>query len=480
MQPTPGGSSLKKLNKELQEFTFYPEKVIQFGEGNFLRAFVDWQIQQMNKKDLFNGSAVVVQPIAQGLGKMLAEQDYLYTVILEGLLNGETVASSEIITTVNRVINPYESYQDYLALAENDDLEIILSNTTEAGIAYHAGDQLNDTPPTSFPAKLTALLAKRFELGKKGFTIIPCELIDRNGEKLKEIVLRYANEWNLSTEFTTWLENENTFCCSLVDRIVPGYPRDRAAELNEKHGYEDNLMVKAEPFMLWVIEGPEKVKEIFPLAKAGLNVIVTDDMTPYRERKVHLLNGPHTCMVPIARLAGLETVEEVMLDPDFSVLVNNLFNQELIPMLSLPKDELEVYAEQIKERFKNPFVRHELSSIALNSVSKFKARLLPILLRFAKTQGKLPHYITLALAALILNYRGDKFEVHDDEEVMATFKAAWENPATVASTILSNTALWGEDLTAVPGLLATVEKDLQGLETTGARALVQAFNQEGE
>lgn len=473
-------SSLKPLNKSLQDFKFYPEKVIQFGEGNFLRAFVDWQLQQLNKHDLFNGSAVVVQPIAQGLGKMLAEQDYLYTVVLEGLMDGKEVAISEIITTVNRVINPYDDYQDYLALAENDELELILSNTTEAGIAYHAGDKLSDTPPTSYPAKLTALLFKRFELGKKGFIIIPCELIDRNGEKLKEIVERYANEWNLGADFIAWLENENTFCCSLVDRIVPGYPRDRADELNQKHGYVDNLMVKAEPFLLWVIEGPQKVADILPLAKIGLNVVVTDDMTPYRERKVHLLNGPHTTMVSIALQAGLETVGQVMSDPDFSVLVDHLFTQELIPMLTLPKEELVAYSEQIKERFKNPFVRHELTSIALNSVSKFKARLLPVFNRFVEKKHANPNYMTLSLAALILNYRGDKYDVHDDPEVLAFFKKAYETPATVVPVVLANSTLWGQDLTKIPNLERDVADYFVRLQSEGARAIVQELNQKGE
>lgn len=468
---------MKTLTKDLQNFTFYPEKVIQFGEGNFLRAFVDWQLQQMNKKGLFEGSAVVVQPIQQGLGSLLEKQDNLYTVILEGLLNGKVVNTSEIITTVNRVINPYTDYQNYLQLAENDALEIILSNTTEAGIAYHAGDKQTDTPPTSFPAKLTALLHYRFQLGKKGFIIIPCELIDRNGEKLKEIVIRYAKEWQLGSDFLKWLTEENTFCCSLVDRIVPGYPKDRVEELNQKHGYVDNLLVKAEPFMLWVIEGPAKVKEIFPLAKAGLNVIVTDDMTPYRERKVHLLNGPHTTMVPIALQAGLTTVGEVMEDPDFSIMVDKLFQEELIPMLSLPKNELEEYSEQIKERFKNPFVRHELSAIALNTISKFKARLLPILLRFNQQKHKNPHYITLALAATILNYRGDKFPVHDDKEVMEKFSQAWKNPETVVTTLLQDDTFWGQDLTKVKDLAKDVENNLAQLLTIGARKMIQNMNE---
>lgn len=466
---------MKELNNSYGKFERYPEKVIQFGEGNFMRGFVDWQLQQMNKQNLFNGSAVVVQPIGQGLGEMLAKQDYLYTVILEGLLNGETVNTSEIITTVNRVLNPYSQWQDYLALAENDELEIILSNTTEAGIAYDETDRLADQPPKSFPAKLTALLYKRYQLKKPGFTVIPCELIDRNGEKLLAIVKQYAQLWDLEDGFTTWLDEENTFCCSLVDRIVPGYPRDRADELNEKHGYVDNLMVKAEPFMLWVIEGPQSVKEQLPLAQAGLNVIVTDDMTPYRERKVHLLNGPHTAMVPLAQLAGLETVEEVMKDADFSVFVDELFSQELIPMLDLPQAELEEYAGQIKERFLNPFVRHELSSIALNSVSKFTARLLPILIRFYDQKQVLPPRISAALAALLVTYLQNPG--NDDQAVLALFAEAKELPAAEqADFLLSQTKLWGQDLTAYP-LTAQISADMEKINTIGSRELIKEIHQ---
>lgn len=464
---------MKKLNKEYQEFTFYPEKVIQFGEGNFMRGFFDWQLQQMNKKQLFNGSAVVVQPINQGLGEMLAEQDNLYTVILEGLLDGETINSSEIITTVNRVINPYQEWQDYLALAENDELEFIVSNTTEAGIAFDETDLLSDQPPKSFPAKLTALLYRRYQLGKHGFTIIPCELIDRNGEKLYEIIKRYISLWDLDIAFSEWLAQENVFCCSLVDRIVPGYPRDRASELNQQHGYEDNLMVKAEPFMLWVIEGPASLKERLPLAQAGLNVIVTEDMTPYRERKVHLLNGPHTAMVPLGLLAGLETVEEVMNDNDFIAYLDDLFESQLIPMLDLPHAELAIYAEQIKERFKNPFVRHELTSIALNSVSKFTARLLPILLRYQEQKQALPEGIVAALSALFVCYRGEHVTPQDDEYVLAIFKEANEKHNDPVAFLLRQTALWQQDLSVVPGLQQMITEMIQLIDTKGARALVQ-------
>lgn len=469
---------MEKLNNNYQGFTRYPEKVIQFGEGNFMRAFVDWQLQEMNKQGLFNGSAVVVQPIAQSLGNLFVEQDNLYTVILEGLLNGETINTSEIITTVNRVLNPYTQWEQYLALAEDEQLEFIVSNTTEAGIAFDETDLITATPPNSFPAKLTALLYKRFELKKPGFTVIPCELIDRNGEKLLAIIKQYADLWQLDGSFKTWLDQENTFCCSLVDRIVPGYPRDRADELNEKHGYIDNLMVKAEPFLLWVIEGPQSLKESLPLAKAGLNVIITDNMTPYRERKVHLLNGPHTAMVPLAQLAGLETVEEVMLDPDFSVFVDDLFTRELIPMLDLPQAELAAYAQQIKERFKNPFVRHELSAIALNSVSKYTARLLPVLLRYIDQKGQVAPYMTAALAALMVTYIENPGK--DDEAVLALFAQAKELPVAEQVTfLLSQTRLWGQDLTAYP-LVDPVNTAIEKIKTSGTRALLKEIHTQGK
>jgi tagaturonate reductase len=449
--------------------------MIQFGEGNFMRAFVDWQLQQMNNQGLFNGSAVLVQPIEQGLGGFMAAQDNLYTVLLNGIMGQQPVNSREIISSVSRVINPYTDYEAYLALAENDELEFITSNTTEAGIAYLPGDRADDAPPKSFPGKLTALLHRRYQLGKKGFVIIPCELIDRNGEKLQEIVERYAADWNLGEEFLQWLNAENTFCCSLVDRIVPGYPRDKAAELEAELGYLDNLMVTAEPFLFWVIEGPASLAERLPLAEAGLNVVVTSDMTPYRERKVHLLNGPHTAMVPLGLMAGLATVEDVMNDGTFSRYVRELIEEELIPMLDLPAAELLSYAEAVQERFKNPFIRHELTSISLNSISKFKTRLLPVLLRYQQERGKLPERITLAFAALLLSYRGDRVPRQDSPEVLAVFDQAWSNPASFVGTILSDASLWGQDLSQLPGLADELTAFLKQLENADCRAALQQF-----
>ncbi|AZS14208.1 tagaturonate reductase [Paenibacillus lutimineralis] len=455
------------------DLPFYPERMIQFGEGNFMRAFVEWQLQQMNKQGLFKGSTVLIKPRNQGMGPRLDQQDYLYTVLINGIMQQQLVNDREIITSVSRLINPYTQYDDFLRLAENDELEFITSNTTEAGIAYDPDDRLDNGPQKSFPGKLTALLYRRFELGKKGFTIIPCELIDRNGEKLKEIVCCFAHEWNLGESFLKWLDEDNIFCCSLVDRIVPGYPHDKATELEQELGYEDKYMVMAEPFLLWVIEGPEWLKERLPLAKAGLNVRVTQDMTPYRERKVHLLNGPHTAMVPLGLLAGLETVEEVMTDPSFSRFVNLLIENELIPMLDLASEELRSYASAVQERFNNPSIRHELTSIFLNSISKFKTRLLPVMQRYHQEKGQWPELMTLSFAALLLSYRGDRLQRQDSPEVLAIFDEAWSDQGTVAQSILSNSNLWGEDLTQLPGLVESLEANLRQLEVVGSRAALE-------
>lgn len=277
---------MKQLKKEaFKELTQYPSRVIQFGEGNFLRAFVDWQLQQLNNHQLFKGSATVIQPLSKGLKELLDEQNDYYTVILEGLLNGQVVNSHEIMTTIHEVINPYQDYQAYLALAEDDNYRFIFSNTTEAGIAFNEKDQNTEDAEKTYPAKLTQLLYRRFTLKKKGFIIIPCELIDKNGLVLKEYVLKYADLWQLGEAFKQWVLTENIFCGSLVDRIVPGYPKERASKLWEEFSYKDNAMIVAEPFLLWVIEGPKGVAAELPIDKIGLQVIFTDDQTPYRKGK---------------------------------------------------------------------------------------------------------------------------------------------------------------------------------------------------
>ena len=473
---------MKKITDIQIEKNFLPTKVIQFGEGNFLRAFIDWQIQQMNNQGLFNGGVTIVQPIEHGMIKNLDAQNNIYTVLLEGLLEGKKVQSDEIITAINGTVNPYEDFDSYLALAEEDSIEVIFSNTTEAGISFDETDKLDDRPAKSYPAKLTQLLHRRFGRSKKGFHIIPCELINHNGDKLKEIILQYADLWNLAADFKKWIEEENHFYSTLVDRIVPGFPHDNKEEVFERIGYEDNLLVKAEAFLLFVIEGNKELEKVLPFEGAGLNVIITDDMQPYRERKVRLLNGPHTTMTPIGLLAGIETVGEIMSDPDFSKFIHDEMYEEISPMIDLPKDELAFYSEAIKERFANPFVRHELTSIALNSISKYKTRLLPGVLQNIESTNKVPRRMVLALAALLVIY-GDfanvTVEPVDTDDVVKKFQELKKSDDYV-NAVLSNQDFWGEDLTKYPELVKEVKTDVEQLLTKGARAIVKEINAEWE
>lgn len=462
---------LKKVN--------YPVKVIQFGEGNFLRAFIEWQIQQMNNKGLFKGSVALVQPIERGMIDRLDEQNNNYTVVLEGLLEGKKVQSDEIITAIDRTINPYKNFENYLKLADIESAEFIFSNTTEAGIAYNANDKLEDKPAKTYPAKLTQLLYRRFENKMSGFQIIPCELIEHNGDSLKRIVLQYAHLWNLGDKFVAWINNENSFYSTLVDRIVPGFPRDNKEEVFERIGYEDNMLVKAEAFLLFVIEGDKKLEEVLPLKKAGLNVIVTDDMQPYRERKVRLLNGPHTTMAPLALLAGVETVGDVMKDVDFLQFINDEMYDEISPMIALPKEELAMYVEAIKERFNNPFVRHELTSIALNSMSKCEYRLLPTIIQNIERTGKVPERITLAFSAWLYiygPYGQTAVEPQDTPDVMTALEKMKKSDDFVTA-VLGYEAFWGCDLTKYPELVAQVKKNIDDIQEVGTRALIKKINE---
>lgn len=411
-----------------------PERVIQFGEGGFLRAFVDWILQITNEKTDFNGNVVVVQPIPQGMCDMLTKQDCVFTDIMRGLSNGEPTVDKKIIDVISRCVKPYDDYNEYLALAENPDFRFVISNTTESGIAYVEEDKLNDAPPKSFPAKVTHLLYKRFTLGLDGFIFLPCELIDKNGATLKSIILKYADDWNLPQEFKTWVEHKNTFCNTLVDRIVTGYPKDEKIDL----GYEDNMLNTSEIFHLWVIEGPKDILKELPLDKTGLNIIVTDNLEMYRTRKVRILNGAHTSMIPYAMLEGIETVKDCMEDENMSQFVKKCVFDEIIPTLDLPKDELVDYANNVFERFNNPYIRHLCASISLNSVSKFKVRVLPSLLEYIKRTGEMPKNLIYSFAKLIEFYKNST--PTDAQDVISFMKEK-----SIAE-ILSNKAFWDEDL----------------------------------
>jgi len=408
-----------------------PERVIQFGEGGFLRGFVDWMIQKMNDNQSFNGSVVVVQPIPAGMCDTLTAQNCLYTHIIRG---AEGVDAT-LVDCISRCVKPYEDFDAYLALAENPDMRFIVSNTTEAGIVFKDTDLPTDTPPESFPAKLTLLLKKRFDLGLKGFILLPCELIDRNGDNLKKTVLQYADLWNLGDGFKAWVEKENVFCNTLVDRINTGYPKDEKNDL----GYEDNMLNTSEFFHLFVIETDYDLESELPFSSAGLNVIVTKDaLERYRTRKVRILNGAHTSMVPFALLSGFDTVKSCMDDEKMRNFVHTCLFDEVIPTLDMPRDELEEYANNVLIRFSNPYIKHYLMSIALNSVSKFKVRVLPSVLEYKKRFGTYPKNLIFGFSKLIEFYRVGT--PNDDAEVTKFMQTA------SLAEILSNKALWGEDL----------------------------------
>jgi len=410
------------------------EKVIQFGEGGFLRGFVDWIIQITNENSDFNAGVVVVQPIEKGMCKVLEAQNCVYTHIMRGMKDGAPTVDKKIVDVISRTVEPYADFNAYLALAENPDFRFVVSNTTESGIVFSDEDTIEAAPAVTFPAKVTLLLKKRFDLGLKGFIFLPCELIDKNGATLKKYVIKYAEKWNFGADFINWVEKENIFCNTLVDRIVTGYPRDEKIDL----GYEDNMVNTSELFHLWVIEGPQSITEEFPFDKAGLNIIVTDDLERYRTRKVRILNGAHTSMIPYAMLLGVETVGDCMEHEVLSAFVKKCVYDEIIPTLDLTVEELTEYADNVFERFKNPFIKHLCASISLNSVSKFKVRVLPSILEYIKRKNQMPDALLTSFAKLIEFYKTDM--PNDDEKVMAFMKSA------SVEEILKNKELWDEDL----------------------------------
>ena len=478
---------MNSLNRSTANVKTYTERIIQFGEGNFLRAFANWMIHEMNKKADFDAGVVAIQPIDQGLIKMLNDQDGLYTLYLNGIKNGEAISEHEIIDCIQRGINPYENPAEYLATAENPDLRFVISNTTEAGIFYNAEDQLDDAPQSSYPGKLTALLFKRFQTfggaSDKGLILIPCELIDKNGENLKRIILQYASDWNLGEEFVEWINEDNIFCNTLVDRIVPGYPRDKMDTITEELGYKDNLVVEGEQFHLWVIEGPESVKEEIPAEVCGLNIVFTDNMEPYRTRKVRILNGAHTTLVPVGYLYGIDKVRESLEDNIVGGFLRETIFNEICPTLDLPKEELDQFSNDVLDRFKNPFLEHALMSISLNSTSKYKTRVLPSVLEYIKRKDSLPQGLLFSLASLIAFYKGQRgsetYNVKDDQKALDFFTLQWatKDISVITKATLSNTEFWGIDLTQIEGLETAVSNHLESIENKGMKAALQAFVQ---
>lgn len=477
----------QKLSRENAALTEkLPIKFLQFGEGNFLRAFVDYLIDKMNKEAGFNAGVAVIQPTQGGLVDKLEEQENLYTLFIRGVKKGQIVDDQRVISAIQRSFSPYENYAEYLELAKGEDLQFILSNTTEAGIAFDASEtSLEAGPHKNFPAKVTAFLYERFKHFKgaddKGLHIIPCELIENNGLTLKKYILQYAELWSLEADFSVWIENSNSFHNTLVDRIVPGYPREEKEEYEAKFDYDDSLMVVCEAFLLWVIEGDEKLKAKIPFDKIDDQVLIVDDITPYRTRKVRILNGAHTAMLAFSILDGKETVKEAI-DADFAgKWISDTVYNEIIPTLDLSKEELTAFSEEVFDRFRNPFLKHLLSSIALNSVSKFKVRVLPSLLKYVEIKNELPVNLTFALAALIRFYQGEfdgkQLPVMDDAPVLEKFKEIWSTNdlGEVAKRALSEVSFWDTDLTQVPGLTESVTRALCAIDSTSIEEGYKSF-----
>jgi len=476
-----------------------PTRILQYGEGNFLRAFVAYMIDVSNEKGVLNSGVQLVKPIPFGSLDLLRSQDGVYTVLLRGKVDGAVSVESRMITCVSGVVDAYEEYETYAALAGTPELRFIVSNTTEAGIVYDESDEIARMPPKSYPGKLTKFLYERYQAfhgaEDKGLIILPVELIDKNGATLREYCLKLSDLWKLPADFKSWLTNANTFCNTLVDRIVTGYPADEIETLEEELGYSDQLLVTGEPFALWVIESenPEAVAKELPLDQAGLPVIFTDNLQPYRERKVRILNGAHTASVPAAYLSGIDTVGELMKDQTMRRFLEQAVYDELVPMVPLPLDEVKAFADSVIERFENPFIRHHLLSIALNSVSKFKTRVLPTILETYKKTGEPPKTLCFSLAALIAFYSGEQsdgklvgsrngeaYNIIDDSAVLAFFAESKHLPSDqFAARLLKRTDFWGADLTKYNGFPETVAEALQSIRDHGMRTAVEKFLKRG-
>lgn len=478
---------MKPLNKHTATKTLRPERIIQFGEGNFLRAFVDWIIYNMNEKTDFNSSVVVVQPIERGMIDMLNEQDGLYHVNLQGLDKGEVVNDLTKIDVISRAINPYTDNDAFLALADQPDMRFVISNTTEAGIAFDASCRLDDAPASSYPGKLTQLLYRRFKTFNgdvsKGLIIFPCELIFLNGHRLKETIYQYIELWNLGEEFKQWFEQACGVYATLVDRIVPGFPRKDIDAIKQTLQYDDNLVVQAEIFHLWVIEAPQEVAAQFPAHRAGLNVLFVPSEEPYHERKVTLLNGPHTVLSPVAYLSGLNIVREACQHPVVGRYIHRVMFEELLETLNLPKEELVQFGKDVLERFNNPFVDHQVTSIMLNSFPKYQTRDLPGLKVYLQRKGVLPKGLVLGLAAIITYYKGgtraDGAEIvpNDAQEIMDMLRNLWATGSTrkVAEGVLAAQYIWGENLNDIPGLTDAVEGYLNDIQEKGMLETVKSI-----
>jgi len=488
---------MNNLNKELSKAVKRPIRVVQYGGGNFLRAFVDYFFDLANEKGLFNGSIAIVESLKNSNVDRFKSQDCQYTLQLRGNVNGKEYVETRLITSLDKAVTVYYDFEEYMDLAKEEELRFFVSNTTEAGIVFNENDKFDDKFEVTFPAKLTQFLYERYKHFNgdpaKGLIMLPVELIDDNGIVLKKYVNQYIELWGLEEGFKKWVNESCVFTSTLVDRIVPGFPRDEKDEICAKLGYNDDLLDTAEPFALWVIESPVDIRDELPLDKAlegkvNMNIIFTDNQKPYKQRKVRILNGAHTSFVLASYLMGHDTVKESMDDELVRNFMNETIYDEIIPTLTLPENELKEFAAAVTDRFNNPFIKHALLAISLNSGSKWRARCLPSLSGYVERFHKLPENLTFSIAALLAFYKGSEivngalighrgdetYEIKDDEDVLNFFK---ENSALDAKTLtekyLSNVGFHGQDLTKIEGLVDKVAQDLENIRTLGARKAME-------
>lgn len=485
---------MELISKKMTGKVERPVKVLQFGEGNFLRAFVDYMIDIANESGKFDGDIVLVKPIEFGNLDRFHNQECQYTVQLRGRVDGEPKKINRVVTSVADAVDAYTEYEKYADFAKLDTLQFIVSNTTEAGIVYDASDSIELNPPKSYPGKLAKFLYERYKhfdgALDKGLVMLPVELIDDNGLHLRECVLKQADNWKLEEGFKEWLDKACVFTSTLVDRIVTGYPRDEAAELCDEFGYNDELIVTGEPFALWVIESPKDISGMLPLPEAGLPVIFTEDHHPYKQRKVRILNGAHTSFVLASYLCGNDIVLESMNDELVLNFIKSTLFDEVIPTLTLPKQELMEFADAVLSRFNNPYVKHAHLSISLNSVSKWRARCMPSFLDYVKNEHKLPSHLTFSIAALMAFYtgseirdkalighrNGEEYNIMDDAAVLEFFAAnSGKEPAEYTKAVLSNEDFWGQDLSAIEGLTDAITEYITVIRADGMRKAMEKF-----
>lgn len=476
---------MQQLNRATVSAPKYPLRVLQFGGGNFLRGFVDYMLDVYNEKTADQLGIAVVKVTPRGDYTEWKAQDGLYHVRTRGIHQGALVEETRLVTSISQIIHAYARWDTFLATAREPAIRFLFSNTTESGLRLADEDRLKTTPPASFPAKLCRWLYERYQhfdgSPDSGCVIIPCELIEDNGQLLRHLLMECAEQWQLELDFIRWVVKSNVFCNTLVDRIIPGVRKDKLPSVWEELGYEDRLVTEGEPYHIFVIEGPKEVGAELPLDKVGLNVVFTDDSRPYRERKVKILNGSHTALVPVAYLSGLRIVRDTVEDPLLRQFLDRLLAEEILPALDMPKAELQNYAASVIDRFKNPYIDHYWLTISLNSFAKWKVRLLPGLLTYVEQHKTAPPLMSFSLACLIRfyqgSYAGEEIALNDEAPVIDCLQQAWQggDASAVAEKVLNWSAHWGQDLTEVPGLHLEVTDYLERLEKEEVPAILQSL-----